>query len=66
MTEASNPAELRARAARYRLMVKLTTDARLIKALLQLADEYEATADWLEDNDYDEGGRNLSADDEER
>jgi hypothetical protein len=66
MTDASNPAELRARAARYRLMVKLATDARVIEALLQLAHEYEVTADWLEDNDYNQGSRNLSADGEER
>jgi hypothetical protein len=48
MTEALTPAELRAKAERYRDMVRLATDERIIEALRQLANEYDAAAEMLE------------------
>lgn len=60
MTEVLNPDQLRAKAAPYRAMVRLAYDERVIKALLELADEYEATADRLEKS-YPGRDRNRSA-----
>jgi hypothetical protein len=41
-------ADLREKATRYRAMVHLVTDLRLINALLSLATEYEALAERIE------------------
>jgi hypothetical protein len=41
-------ADLREKATRYRAMVHLVTDLRLINALLSLATEYEAFAERIE------------------
>jgi hypothetical protein len=65
MSEATQPAELRVRARRYRAMVILASDERVIRALVELADEYEALADQLENRNYAEGRRNRSADGDE-
>ena len=40
-------AELRGRAERYRAMVRLTTDPRIVDALKTLADQCEALANRL-------------------
>ena len=43
-----SPADLRGKAARYRLLSMRATDQRLIEALNSLADEYDALAERLE------------------
>lgn len=45
------PDELRERAARYRSMLAHVSDPRLTNALNSLADEYEALANRLEEDD---------------
>jgi hypothetical protein len=42
------PAGLRDRAARYRNMLFLVSDPRIISALISLAEEYETLAERLE------------------
>jgi hypothetical protein len=42
------PAGLRDRAARYREMLSLVSDQRIISALISLAEEYEALAERME------------------
>jgi hypothetical protein len=44
----ATPAKLRERAARYRQMVRMATDKRIIEALVSLADECEAMAERIE------------------
>jgi hypothetical protein len=46
--ERSTPAQLRARAWRYREMARTISDPRTIEALLSLADKYEAMAERME------------------
>jgi hypothetical protein len=46
--EAPTPAELREKAMRYREMVLIVSDQRLVDALISLAEEYEALAERIE------------------
>jgi uncharacterized protein with von Willebrand factor type A (vWA) domain len=45
---ASKPDELREKALRYRAMIVLVSDQRLVDALNSLAEEYEALAERAE------------------
>jgi hypothetical protein len=45
---ASKPDKLREKALRYRAMMVLVSDQRLVDALSSLADEYEALAERVE------------------
>jgi hypothetical protein len=48
IAEAVTAIELREKAMRYRAMVKIVADQRIIDALVGLAKEYEALAEFLE------------------
>ncbi|WP_428492683.1 hypothetical protein [Rhodopila sp.] len=48
MSEPATPVDLRAKAERYRAMVSLVSDQRIVDALISLAEEYEAAALGLE------------------
>ena len=45
---AATPTELRERARRYREMVRMVADQRVIDALISIAEEYETVADQIE------------------
>jgi hypothetical protein len=47
---ASKPDELREKALRYRAMIVLVSDQRLVDALNSLAEEYEALAERAENS----------------
>jgi hypothetical protein len=51
------PEELRQRAYRYRDLATRITDAQAIKALYDLADEYDAHADRVSDRAHSAGGK---------
>jgi hypothetical protein len=46
--DAPKPDELREKALRYRGMVLIVSDQRLVDALISLAEEYEALAEHIE------------------
>ncbi len=46
--ETRTPDELREKALRYRGMVLIVSDQRLVDALISLAEEYEALAEQME------------------
>jgi hypothetical protein len=53
MMVAPTPAELREKALRYRAMMALVSDKRLVDALNSLAEEYEALAERAEKSPTD-------------
>jgi hypothetical protein len=51
--ETLTPDELRQKALRYRGMVLIVSDQRLVDALISLAEEYEALAEHMEKGQTD-------------